>query len=89
MSGGDKTVTDLKNQLKARDQEFCALKASFDDYVESSKELELELEGALEDVSSVQQNKYLCRTMQFCIRAHPFFVNIHTYILNVFCVPAM
>lgn len=42
---------DLQHQLKAKDEEFRALKISFDDYVESSKELELELEGALQDVS--------------------------------------
>lgn len=43
---------DLKELLKAKDEEFRTLKVSFDDYVESSKELELELEGALEDVGS-------------------------------------
>ena len=61
---------DLKQQLKAKDEEFRALKVSFDDYVESSKELELELEGALEDVSQ-------------CAKVIPFIVTCCTFMYTV------
>ena len=46
------TMTTLQEQLSAKQREIDALKLSFDEYVSSSKELELELEVSLEDVLS-------------------------------------
>jgi hypothetical protein len=49
MSAED-SEAEVRRKLKAKDEEFNNLKVSFDDYVESSKELEMELEAALEEV---------------------------------------
>ena len=40
----------LQDQLISKQKELDALKSSFDEYVSSSKELELELEDSLENV---------------------------------------
>mmetsp|Transcript_4240 Transcript_4240/g.7823 ORF Transcript_4240/g.7823 Transcript_4240/m.7823 type:complete len:1363 (+) Transcript_4240:208-4296(+) len=53
----EQEIDELKLQLKAKDEEFDNLKVSFDEYVESSKELEQELEAALEEAEN--RNKAL------------------------------
>lgn len=43
-------MSDLQKQLDLKQKEFNDLKASFDEYMSSSKELELELESSLDEV---------------------------------------
>jgi chromosome segregation ATPase len=44
------TMSDLQKQLDSKQKELNDLKASFDEYMSSSKELELELEKSLDEV---------------------------------------
>ena len=65
----EESVNELKRQLQVKDEELRAMKTSFDEYVESSKELEMELEGALDDVilcTILCDSVILCLAYSFC-----------------------